>query len=132
MILSSHNFWSHVARSARCVFSILWVPNSCNTKVSKPEVPPLVEDQVLGLDVPVDHPLVVDVLEAEQQAGEEEPGLLLRELAMLRDVVPQVAPVEQVHHQVQVLPVLERVVHVDEEGVFERGEQLPLVHHAID
>ena len=51
---------------------------------------------------------------------------------MLANVVPQVPPREQVHHQVEVLPVLERVVHVDQKRVVELGEDLPLVNDTFD
>ena len=47
-------------------------------------------------------------------------------------MVPEVTTREQVHHQVEVLPVLEGVVHVDEEGVvLELGQDAPLAHHRL-
>lgn len=45
---------------------------------------------------------------------------LLVEDAVLPDVVPQIAPRQQVHDQVQVLPVLERIHHVHDEPALDR------------
>lgn len=40
----------------------------------------------------------------------------------------KVTAINVVHDEVEVLPVLEGVVHVDEEGVSEFSEQFALVH----
>jgi hypothetical protein len=47
-------------------------------------------------------------------------------------VVPQVTSCEQVHDQVQVLTVLESIVHVYQEGTVEEGEDLPLIHDRLN
>lgn len=47
-------------------------------------------------------------------------------------MVSQIASREQIHYQIQVLSVLESVVHVDNEGVVELGENLPLIHDRLD
>ena len=51
---------------------------------------------------------------------------------MLADVITEVTPREHVHHQIQVVSILEGVVHVDDEWVVELCEDLPLVHHRFD
>jgi len=51
--LAAHYFRCHVAGSARRVFSIIWVPNASNTKVSDSEVTMLVKDKVFWLDISV-------------------------------------------------------------------------------
>lgn len=51
----------------------------------------------------------------------------LIELASLGKVVTEVPAREQVHHQVQVVPILERVRHVDDEGMSEVGKDAPFV-----
>lgn len=48
------------------------------------------------------------------------------------DVVPQVAAREVVHHQVEVLTILECIVHVDNEQVLELGKDLSLVDDWLD
>lgn len=48
------------------------------------------------------------------------------------EVVAQVASVEVVHQQIEVLPVLEGALHVHDElavPLQKLGEDLPLVHH---
>lgn len=59
-------------------------------------------------------------------------GLLLRETAMLADVITEIATRQHVHHQIQVVPILEGIVHVDNEWVVELCKDLPLVHHRFD
>ncbi len=51
---------------------------------------------------------------------------------MLADVISEVATGQHVHHQIQVVSILERVVHVDDEGVVQLCEDLPLVHNRFD
>jgi hypothetical protein len=51
---------------------------------------------------------------------------------MLADVIPEVPTVEEVHHEVEVLSVLERIVHVDYERVVQLSENLALVHDRLD
>jgi len=53
VILTAHNFWSHVSRSSRGIFSIFWVPDTCNSKVSYSEVAVFIKDQVFRLNVSV-------------------------------------------------------------------------------
>ena len=56
----------------------------------------------------------------------------LIELPVPANVVTEVAAGEQVHDEVEVLPVLEGVVHVDEEGVvLQLGQDAPLAHHGL-
>ena len=57
------------------------------------------------------------VFQRHYDAPDEELGLLLSEFPMPRNVVAEVAATQQVHHEVQVLPVLERVLHVDYEAI---------------
>ncbi len=67
----------------------------------------------------MDDPAGVEVLEAEDDAGEEEAGFGLIEDAVVAEVVAHISAVAVVHDEVEVLPVLEGADHVDEEGVFE-------------
>ena len=59
----------------------------------------------------------MNVFQRDYDASYEEFRLLLSELPVSRNVVAEVAPSQQVHHKVQVLPVLERVLHVDYEAI---------------
>lgn len=51
---------------------------------------------------------------------------------MLAYMVAQVPSIQQVHHQIEVLSVLEGVVHVDDLRVIEAAEDLLLVHDRLD
>ena len=61
--------------------------------------------------------LAMNVFQRDYDAPDEEFRLLLSELPVPCNVVAEVAPSQQVHHEVQVLPVLERVLHVDYEAI---------------
>ncbi len=39
MILSTHYFWRHISGCTWSIFSVFWVPNSSNTKISDSKVP---------------------------------------------------------------------------------------------
>jgi hypothetical protein len=59
-------------------------------------VPRGVEDEVLGLEVPVDDAAGVEVVEGAGDLGGVEAGALLPELAALGEVVVELAAVEEV------------------------------------
>ena len=61
--------------------------------------------------------LAMNVFQRDYDAPDEEFRLLLSELPVSGNVVAEVAATQQVHHEVQVLPVLERVLHVDYEAI---------------
>ena len=72
VILSAHNFRSHIARRARCVLRVLRVPQTCNTQIRDPQVAILVKYQVLRLDITMQDGILVKIFEAEKHAGNEE------------------------------------------------------------
>lgn len=112
VVLATHDLRSHVARSAAGLLGVVWIPNAGYPEISHAQVSLIVEDQVLRLDVPVEDALAVDVLKSHHYASNEELCLLLAEAPVPRDVVSEIAPRQQVHHQIQVLSVLERELHI--------------------
>lgn len=56
----------------------------------------------------------------------------LGETPVPANVVAQVSARQVVHDEVEVLAVLERVVHVHDERVFQLRQDLPLVYHRLD
>jgi len=80
----------------------------------------------------VEDAVLVEVLEAEDHAGNKKLGLLFVEAALLANVEAEVAAVHQVNDQVEVVPVLKGVLHVDEEGVVELDEEFLFVHDGVD
>jgi hypothetical protein len=76
----------------------------------------------------VDDLHLVDVLEALNDAGDEELGLGLFE-DLLAEVVAQVAALEVVQHQIEVVAVLEGALDVDQKAAQTR---LPVVEFLED
>jgi len=58
-------------------------------------------------------------------------SLLFCELPMLADVVAQVSSTEVVHDQVNIVSVLEGVVHIDKEDVVQLRQMLPFAHDTL-
>ena len=113
VVLAAHDLWRHVAGGATGVFLVFGVPDAGDAEVGDEEVALAVEDEVLGFDVAVDDAVVVDVLEALDDAGGEELGLGFGEAAVLAAVVAEVAAGFEVHDEVEVFSVLESGEHVD-------------------
>lgn len=74
----------------------------------------LVDQDVVGLQVPVDVVQLVHRVQRQQDLGNVEPRLVLRQNVLLDQEVHEVAPGQVLHHQVQVLFVLEGAFEVDD------------------
>jgi hypothetical protein len=59
-------------------------------------------------------------------------SLLFCESPVSANVVPQITPVQKVHDQVQVLSILEGIVHVDNERIVKLRQDLALIHDRLD
>lgn len=76
---------------------------------------------------------VVDIFQSRYQARDEESYdnriclikvltcLLLSKTSMFANMVTKITSREIIHHKIQVLPILESVVHIDDEGVMKLG-----------
>ena len=53
VILTAHDFRSHVAWGARRVLGVLWVPATGNSEIGDSQIAILVKDEVLRLDISV-------------------------------------------------------------------------------
>ena len=73
----------------------------------------LIHEKVLWLDVSVNDTIVMHVFQTDQDTGNEEFGFLLCESLALIQMVPQVAPSDQICHQVHIFVVRECIEHVD-------------------
>ena len=71
----------------------------------------------------------MEVFETQEHARNEKFGLLLSELPLLADVISEITSRHVINDEVQVVSILERVVHIDEEWVAELAQELFLVHH---
>lgn len=74
---------------------------------------------------------VVDVTDRVQQPPHDGLGLELVVAALRLDAVVQVAALEQLHHDVHDLPLLEHVVHVDDVRVVQQLQDADLQPQAL-
>ena len=129
MILPTHDLRGHVARCARCILRVILSPEPGYPEVCDAEVAVTLNHEVFGLDVPVDDVLVVNVFEASHEARHEEASGLLIEFSIPTNVVAQVTPRQVIHHQIQILSVLESIVHVHDVHILELSKNLSFVYY---
>lgn len=79
----------------------------------------LVHDDILQLQVTVDDPVLVQVLNGEQDLGRIEPGPVFGEGAKIADVLEEFSPAQVIHHKIQPVFTLEGVMKLDNEGVLD-------------
>jgi hypothetical protein len=72
VILPTHDLRSHVPGRAGRVLRVLLSPISCDSEIGDPEVPLVVDDEVLRLDVSVYNLLLMAVFEPGHEARNEE------------------------------------------------------------
>jgi len=119
MILAAHNLGCHVAGRTRRILRVLISQDLCNAHICDAHIARLLHDDVLRLDIAMNHPLIVHVLQAQHHARQHKLRLILTESALDPDMKSQVASRQQVANQVEVLTVLKRVVDVDQEWVLQ-------------
>lgn len=132
MVLVVQHLWGHIAGSAWSVLRVIDSENSCDAEVSDSKIAIVRDNKVFGLDISVDDLVDMYVLKTCYQARHKEPRDVLVEAAMLRQMVPQVAPRQVVHHQVQILTVLKRIMHINNVHILQLGENLSLVYNRFD
>ena len=132
VVLAAHDLRGHVARCAAGLTGVVRGQDAGHSEVCESQIALIVEDQVLRLDVTMDDQLRMDGLEGVHQAGYEEAGDLHRKLALASNVISQITAQEQVHDQVEVHLILERIVDVYNEIALNHRQQLQLVHNAGD
>ena len=65
----------------------------------------------------MENTVLVQVLEAHDHARYKELGLFFSKLPVFANMVPQVPTLHQINHQVQIVPVFVRVLHIDQKSV---------------
>ena len=63
---------THISRSPAGITAIVLFINSCNSKVSDSDVSSCIKDQILRLDVTVDNVILLQILKAQNDAGNKE------------------------------------------------------------
>lgn len=119
MVHLADDLRGHVAGCPTGVLSVIGLGFSRDTEVCDSDVAALVEDEVFGFEVAVYDPAGVHILEAEDDTGDEKSGFNLAENAVVAEMVPHITSIAVVHDKIEILSILERADHVDEEGVFQ-------------
>lgn len=131
VILLEYHFRGHVARSARGFVRVLPLVRLCDSEIGYLDVPLATEHKVFWLDVSMNNIVLVDVLQRYHHARDDEAALVLIELDPLPQVVPEITTRHQVADEVDVVTILEGVLHIHDERVTELGEELPLSHNGV-
>lgn len=74
----------------------------------------------------------VEVLEGREDRSYHELGFAFGEDSHLREVVPQVPTLHQVHDDVETVLVLKGIHHVDDKLMAQGRQELPLIQDRID
>ncbi len=107
----------HVAGSAWCIVRIIGSVNSCDTEVRQLQVPILVDHQIFRFNISMNNLVLVNVLESRDEASNKELCGALIKGSMRTDMKSQITAWEVVHDEVEVIPILECIVHIDQEGI---------------
>lgn len=112
MIFVTHHFRSHVTWSSTRIMGVVLLPLSGDSEISDSDIAIRFHDQIFWFDISVDNFIGVQIVQSQYDAGDEELSFVLVEPPTDSDVVPKVAPVQEVHDQVEVLFVLKRIRHI--------------------
>ena len=117
MILSIQHFRSHITWRPLHILKVFFSIFPSYPKVSDLNVPIPIEHQVLRLDILVDYAILMYIFQSNRQAANYELDLLLTKLTYLCMIVSQVTSTHKITDKVDILSVLESVLHVDQKRV---------------
>ena len=129
MLFAAHYFWRHISWRSTCIVGVVLPELSRDSQIRDSYIALRVQNQIFRFDVPVDNLVLVHVLQADNYVSDEELGFLLVEVPLIAEVVAEISAVEVIHHEIEVLLILEGVGDVDKEGVHQFAEEFLLVHH---
>ena len=69
----------------------------------------------------------MEILETSKDTSSKKPSFLFGELMLFTNMISKISSWHQIHHQVQIFPILKGLPHVDDELVFDLSEELSLV-----
>jgi len=103
-----NHFWSHVLQSStKCISLLTVIRLHAPTKVADLDNIPLLDQNILWLDIPMYQPLLVEVINTRTHLDEEIEGGVLREVPLVPDQVEQVASARILESEVDCILVLE-------------------------
>lgn len=112
MVLSIDNLGRHVSRSPRSVFIVFFFHNPGYPHISQPQVPFLVNYDILWFDVSVNDVIAMHVLKAQKDAANKKFYDMLWKSLPLSNLVPQIPAWQIIHDQVKVRTILKRINHI--------------------
>ena len=118
MVLTTHDFRSHVPGSAARVLTVFRRPNPCDAHVGDAAVASAFHDHIFRFNVSMYDPIVMHILQSDNDTRNHELSLTLTEPLPFPDMISQIPSSQQVTSQVQIFHILKCIVHVDEKGVF--------------
>lgn len=69
------------------------------------------------------------VFQTNKQIANKKFSLLLVESSFVAQMISQITPVQIIHDQVEMLPILKSIANVDQKWMVEPTQKLSLVHH---
>lgn len=105
----------HVARRATRVQALFGLFRPRYSEVSEPQVAKFIKHQIFWFYIPVEYLLLVDELHRGQDASNQKLGLILRKLMAESNLIPEISARQQIHNQIQVIPVVEGADHIGNE-----------------
>mgnify|MGYP006897425005 CR=1 FL=1 len=115
MHLFAQDLGCHVPRGTTSIQCLLAVLSPRYSKVSQTKIAQFVKDQILRFDIPVKDLLFVNVLDRCHNASDQKFSLILSEFVGVGQSTSEVGSRQQIHDQVQVVPVIECTDHVGNE-----------------
>lgn len=100
----------------------VFLHNLGQAKVGQHDVPVVIYQNVLRLEVSVDNVGLVEVTDCEGDLCGVELCLFLRKTLLLRQVLEELASLHKLHDEVDAIGLLEDVVHSNDEGVIDLVE----------
>lgn len=90
MILPIDNLRSHISRRPTSILIIIRNPNPSDTHISNPEISPLIDDQILRLDITMDNIIRMDILKPQYYTADEEFDNMLRKCTMFTSMISEI------------------------------------------
>ena len=105
----------------------------CNTKIHHPQLPVVQQHDVLGLDIPVDHPVCMGVFQCLEDLRDKVHRFPAAELSSpLVQVLPQGHAVHVFHDDILQIVVDRHVIDLDDVGMVQQRDRLGFVFEAAD
>lgn len=117
--------------SARCLECCAWLVEVAQAEIDNLQRLVVVDEQVLGLEVPVADSELVDVVDARNELLEVLACLLFLQFLVLHNEVEQLAALHELHDQIEVLLRLNDLVDLHHVGMVQLLQYLDLSTDAL-